>query len=67
MKKFLKEALQLTIFSVVMGALMFCFIWYATSPEVWYANMHDSECESTLESAENCGCYDRFLEKEKAN
>ena len=65
MKKFLKEAFTLIIFSVIIMAMMYGCIWYATSPEVWYANMHDSKCESALNPEEDCSCYKRFLEKEK--
>lgn len=67
MKNFLKEAFTLIILSVIMATMMYGCICYATSPEVWYANTHDSKCESALNPEEDCGCYERFLEKEKEN
>jgi hypothetical protein len=58
-KDFLLGALFVIVLSVVMGGCL----WYGTSAEVWYAGMHDSECETS--GYGNCGCYDRFMEREK--
>lgn len=61
-----KELIGSIIFSIVVG-ILFCFgLWYVTSAECWYEGMHDSKCENVMSvEGEGCGCYNRFLEKEK--
>lgn len=59
-KDFLLGTIVFIVFSVIMGGCL----WYGTSAEMWYAGMHDSECENTM-YGEKCHCYERFLEKEK--
>lgn len=52
--------------AVSMGLLgvagMYAILWWSTSPEVWYAGKHTSGCDLT----ENCGCYEKLLEMERA-
>lgn len=61
-----KELIGSIVFSVILGILFCAGLWYGTSAECWYAGMHDSECENVMADAgEGCGCYNRFLEKEK--
>lgn len=59
-KDFLLGALFVIVLSVIMGGCLY----HATSPESWYAGMHDAECENTLRG-EKCHCYERFIEAEK--
>lgn len=59
-KDFLLGALFVIVLSVIMGGC----VWYGTSPEFWYAGMHDEMCEKTL-YGERCHCYERFIEAEK--
>lgn len=59
MKEFIVGAIATVVFAVVMGGC----IYHCTSAEYWYAGMHDSECETS--GYGNCGCYDRFMEREK--
>lgn len=59
-KEFIVGAIAFIILSVIMGGCL----WYGTSAKVWYAGMHDSECENTLRG-EKCHCYERFIESEK--
>ena len=61
-----KELLGSVIFSIIFGILICWGIWYGTSAECWYEGMHDSQCENVMaDEGEDCGCYNRFLEKEK--
>lgn len=59
-KDFICGAIAAAVFAVIMGGC----IYHATSPEAWYAGMHDAECENTLHG-EKCHCYERFIEAEK--
>lgn len=59
-KEFLLGALFVIVMSVIMGGCLY----YGTSAEVWYAGMHDSQCENTLRG-EKCHCYERFVEADK--
>lgn len=55
------------ITSIIFSLLIFAALMWTTSPEVWYAGMHDSQCEGAIvNEGEDCGCYGRFLAKEKA-
>lgn len=60
----IKDFIFGTIFVIVIALVMGGCIWYGTSAEVWYAGMHDAECENALHG-EKCHCYERFLEREK--
>lgn len=61
-----KELIGSIVFSVILGILLCAGLWHGTSAECWYAGMHDSECENVMaDEGEGCGCYNRFLEKEK--
>ena len=69
MKKVRKENVNDWVYGIILGiiiTLFFCaMIWYGTSDKVWYANTHDKDCESMLNDTEDCGCYNRFMEKSK--
>lgn len=68
MKKILKSDTFLAfIASIIFSLIIFAALLWMTSPEVWYAGMHDSQCEGTmLDEGEECGCYGRFLARENA-
>lgn len=60
------ENFFVTLGGILTGALiMFVVLLWATSAENWYAGMHDQNCETLVNSVENCNCYERFLEAEK--
>lgn len=63
MKEKVKEFFYACLFIVILAFIFFFIIWYGTSDKVWYANKHDSNCESMLYDKEDCGCYDRFMNK----
>ena len=65
MKKIFKSDIFLGIItSIIFSLIIFAALLWMTSPEVWYAGMHDSQCEgSMLDEGEDCGCYERFLAK----
>ena len=65
MKKILTSDTFLGIIaSIIFSLIIFAALLWMTSPEVWYAGMHDSQCEgSMLDEGEDCGCYERFLAK----
>jgi hypothetical protein len=48
---------------VVVWGVMFAAIWYATSAEVWHAGEHTEDCDGS----QDCGCYKKLLELDKAN
>jgi len=61
-----KELIGSIVFSVILGILLCAGLWYGMSAECWYEGMHDSQCENVMaDEGEDCGCYNRFLEKEK--
>ena len=68
MKKILTSNTFLGIIaSIIFSLILLAALLWMTSPEVWYAGMHDSKCEcSMLDEGEDCGCYERFLAKEKS-
>ena len=53
----LKDVLLGTVFVIVVFAILFCFLWYATSAEVWYYGEHTAECDNS----EDCGCYEKLV------
>lgn len=60
----MKRFFESEFFYGLIGVLLFCalfvfMLWYGTSKESWYADMHDNQCE-----LENCKCYERFMERE---
>jgi hypothetical protein len=57
-KNFVVGVIMLIILMVIMGGCLY----HATSAESWYAGMHDSKCETA--GYGECGCYDRFMERE---
>lgn len=64
MKNNFKSILAGILFFLIFSALFIGGFLYATSPEVWYAGMHGSNCEATQNpSLEDCECYNRFLGK----
>ena len=69
----MKKILSSYTFFCIISSFFFSLIILAsllwmTSPEVWYAGMHDSQCEgSMLDEGKDCGCYERFLAKDKSN
>lgn len=67
MKKIIKSDIFLGIIaSLIFGILFFLAFLKATSPEQWYAGKHDSQCENPMaDEGEDCGCYNRFLERER--
>lgn len=69
MKKILTSDTFLGIIALIIFSLIIlAALPWMTSPEVWYAGMHDSQCEgSMLDEGEDCGCYERFLAKDKSN
>ena len=66
MKKILTSETFLGIIASIVFSilLVWAFIW-ATEPEQWYADMHDSQCEKTLYD-EPCECYERLVAADKA-
>ena len=69
MKKILTSDTFLGIIaSIIFSLIIIAALLWMTFPEVWYAGMHDSQCEGTMiDEGEDCGCYERFLAKEKSN
>lgn len=68
MKNILKSETFLGITASIVFSLIlfFAFLW-ATAPEQWYADMHDSQCEATMANeGEGCGCYERLVAGDKA-
>lgn len=59
-KDFIYGVIAVIILTAAMGGCLY----HATSPESWYAGMHDSKCGNTL-YGEKCHCYERFLEADK--
>ena len=68
MKKILTSDTFLGIIaSIIFSLIILATLLWMTSSEVWYAGMHDSQCEgSMLDEGEDCGCYERFLAKDKS-
>lgn len=68
MKKILTSDTFLGIIaSIIFSLIIIAALLLITSPEVWYAGMHDSQCEGImLDEGEDCGCYERFLATEKS-
>ena len=68
MKKILKSETFLGIVaSIIFSLILFLVFLWATAPEQWYAGMHDSQCEAPMaDEGEECGCYERFLAREKS-
>ena len=60
----MKDFLLYVVFIIIVNAFVLLAIWTATSPEDWYAGMHDSECEKTIHS-EKCHCYERLVANNK--
>ena len=48
---------------LLFGFGMFAAVMHATSAEVWYAGEHTEGCDGS----QNCGCYKKLLEMDKAN
>ena len=66
MKKLLKSETFLGIItSIIFSLILFLAFLWATAPEQWYADMHDSQCEKTLYD-EPCECYERLVAADKA-
>lgn len=59
----MKDFILYILFFVAFNVVVFLAVWTGTSPEYWYAGMHDSQCEKTL-YGEKCHCYERLV-KEK--
>ena len=56
------------IASIIFSLIILASLLWMTSPEVWYAGVHDSHCEGIMpDEGEDCGCYERFLAKDKSN
>ena len=68
MKKILTSDTFLGIIaSIIFSLIIIAALLWITSPEVWYAGMHDSQCEGIMpDEGEDCGCYGRFLATEKS-
>lgn len=67
MKQSTKESVFACLFIAAMVAMFFCCALYGLSDRVWYADRHDSKCE-TLNNAriDDCGCYKRLVAAAKA-
>lgn len=61
MKRLLTSETFLSIcVSILLSIIIFLVFLWSTAPEQWYADSHDSKCESLLENSA-CHCYERFL------
>lgn len=60
-----KELLGIIIANIVIALFFVFIILYGTSDKCWYANMHDKNCEVTLNDDSECKCYQRFIEKNR--
>lgn len=58
----MKDFLLYVIFVIVSTIVSFAFLYIATSPSYWYAETHDSKCE-TLRGNKECHCYERLVNK----
>ena len=65
MKKPVKELIISAIISFLFLLIFAAACFYATSPEVWYADQHDSKCEQAF-GEKDCKCYDRLIRQENS-
>lgn len=54
------EIILFIIVNIILVALMFWGFLWATSPEVWYAGVHDSQHEG-----DDCKCHERLVAADK--
>lgn len=54
------EIVIFIIINIILIALIFWAFLIATSPEAWYAGMHDSKHEGN-----NCKCHERLVAADK--
>ena len=68
MKKILTSDTFLGIIaSIIFSFLIVTALLWITSPNVLFAGTHDYQCEGImLDEGEDCGCYERFLAKDKS-
>ena len=59
-----KDFLLAIVVFIIWAAFFYLLVGSCTSAEVWYACTHDSKCETS--GYGDCGCYDRFMERERA-
>ena len=59
----MKKTLQKVGVVLLISAVLFGVLMYATSAETWYAGMHIAGCDGS----QDCGCYKKLLEMDKAN
>lgn len=60
----MKDFLIKLFFAILFALFIAAMLYHCTSPEVWYAEEHDSYCE-TLLGHEECGCYQRLVKEAK--
>lgn len=69
MRKKIIHYIGTTIGMIVFLVLCILFFRACTSPEMWYAGEHDSQCEVMLNGGDyerdDCGCYKRLLEADR--
>lgn len=59
----MKETIYGIIAFITLPLIIGGCVYLCTTPEYWYAGMHDGMCEKT--HGEKCQCYQRALERDR--
>ena len=62
----MKETTAYGIAIITLPLIISGCVYLCTTPEYWYAGMHDGKCEKTHTHGGKCGCYERLIKADKA-